>query len=103
MCGLVLNPAVLCLLVWIVARSTAEFDYGRMFFIALGVGLAGALMSIFIPAPFDLITLLPLGALLVFLLIKYCYLTLTQSLIVMGAYFAYQVLFGLLMYLAFSK
>ena len=30
MLGLLLHPLVLCLLVWLVARSTAEFNFGRM-------------------------------------------------------------------------
>src|SRR5215510_4118090 len=92
MLGLILNPLVLCLLVWIVARSTAEFDFGRMFFIALGVGLVGAALSWVLGGYLGLLMLIPVGALLIFLLMKYCCLTIQQALIVTGLYFAYQIL-----------
>ena len=104
MLGLILNPLVLCLLVWIVARSTAEFDFGRMFFIALGVGLASAALNQMVAGHLylQLLTLLPVAGLLIFLLWKYCYLTLQQALIVTGLYFVYQISISLLVVSALS-
>ena len=99
MIGLVLNPVVLCALVWLVARGTSEFDFGRMFFIALGVGLAGAAMGMLIEDEyFALLALLPMMGLLVFLLMKFCFVTLQQALIVAGLYFAWQIGFSVLMH-----
>jgi hypothetical protein len=93
MIALLLNPLVLCLLVWVVARSSAEFDFPRMFFIAVGVGLLGAALGALVEGYLVLLTLIPVAALLVFLLMKYCCLTLGQALVVTGLYFAYQILF----------
>lgn len=97
MLALILNPIVLAFLVWIVGRSVAEFDFGRMFFIALGVSLAG----LFLVTQFDrvqaILMLIPLAALLVYLLMRYCYLTLNQSIIVAVLYFTYQILFDLML------
>ncbi len=93
MIGLLLNPLVLCILVWIVARSTADIDFGKMFFIAVGVGLVGAALNVAVGGYLALLTVIPVAALLVFLLMKYCGLTLQQALIVTGLYFAYQILF----------
>src|SRR5262245_30653284 len=98
MLALVLNPAVLCVLVWLVARGTAEAEFGKMFFIALAVGLIGEIAG----AAFGgwhvfLLALVPVLALLAYLLMKYCSLTLQQALIVTGLYFAYQVGFMILM------
>jgi hypothetical protein len=95
MLGLLLNPLVLCVLVWIVARSTADISFVTMFFIALGVGIVGALLGFVLPGFLGLLSIIPVGLLLVFLLMKYCALTIQQALIVTGLYFAYQILLTL--------
>jgi hypothetical protein len=98
MIALLLNPVVLCVLVWLVARGTADIDFVRMFFIALGVGLFGAVVGMAVGDSYlALLALLPVLGLLVFLLMKYCCVTLQQALIVTGLYFAYQVAFAVLM------
>jgi hypothetical protein len=99
-CALVLHPLVLCLLVWLVARSTAEIGFGRMFLIALVVGVIGAALSAAVGDYLGLLTLIPVGGLLIYLLMKYCAVTLPQALLVTGLYFAYQILFVVLMDLA---
>lgn len=98
MLSLLLNPVVLCLLVWIVSRGTHEIEFGKMFFIALGVGILGAVLGFVLPGFLGLLSIIPVGALLIFLLMKYCYLTLPQSLVVTVLYFVYQVGFAFALY-----
>jgi hypothetical protein len=43
MLGIIIDPLVLCILVWIVARDSADVNFAIMFFICLGVGLVGFL------------------------------------------------------------
>ena len=38
---LFLNPAILCVLVWLVARGSTDIEFGKMFFIALAVSISG--------------------------------------------------------------
>jgi hypothetical protein len=98
MIALLLNPLVLLVLVWLVARDSAEIDFGRMFFIALGVGLAGFAVGMVVDDGYlALLATLPVLGLLVFLLMKYCGVTLQQALVVTGLYFAYQIGFAVLM------
>jgi hypothetical protein len=69
-----------------------------MFFIALGVGIVGAVAGMAVGGGyFALLALLPVLGFLVFLLMKYCSVTLQQALIVAGLYFAYQVGFAALL------
>src|SRR5262249_35123678 len=97
MISLVLNPVVLCFLVWLIARGTADIDFGRMFFIALGVGLVGAILGLLVGGFLALLTWVPVLALLVFLRMKYCPLTLEQAGIVSVLYFVYQIGFAFFM------
>ncbi|MCI0684674.1 MAG: hypothetical protein L0Y71_21465 [Gemmataceae bacterium] len=104
MLGLFLNPLVLCVLVWLVARGTADIDFGKMFFIALGVGIVGTLAAMFLGGGYvGLLALIPILGLLLFLLMKYCYLTLQQGLIVTGLYFLYQVGFAVAIHTMLSR
>lgn len=104
MLALILNPLVLCVLVWLVARGTAEIDFAKMFFIALGVGIVGALaVNYFGGGYFGLLALIPFLGILLFLLMKYCYLTLQQGLIVTGLYFLYQLGFAFAIQAMFSR
>ena len=96
MISLLLNPVVLTFLVWLVARRNADIDLAVMFFIALGVGLAGAAASMLVGGFLALLALPPVLGLLVYLLMKYCGVTLQQALIVTGLYFAYQLGFAVL-------
>lgn len=100
MCGLILDPLMLFLFVAIVARTQADLDYPKIFFIAVGVGLFDASLNIAVGGGFlSLFMLIPVGALLTFLLMKYIDLALQQPLIFTGLYFAYQILFVVLIQL----
>jgi len=89
---LFLNPAILCVLVWLVARGSTDIEFGKMFFIALAVSIVGAVLGKLVGEGYlALLALVPVLALLVYLLMKYCSLTLQQALIVSGLYFAWQV------------
>jgi hypothetical protein len=92
MFGLFLNAAILYLIVWLVARHTAELEFWVMFLIALGVGLAGWGIGLALGGGYlTLLGLIPVLGLLVFLLMKFCYISLQQALIASGIYFAYQI------------
>ncbi len=93
MIALFLNPLVLCALLWLVARNSADFYFAQVFFLALGIGIAGALLGIFL----GILSLIPLAALTVFLLMWYCGITLGQAVLVTALYFAYQVGLSLLL------
>jgi hypothetical protein len=104
MLSLFLNPLVLCILVWLVARGTADIEFAKMFFIALGVGIVGALAVNFFGGGYAaLLAWIPFLGLLLFLLMKYCYLTLQQGLIVTGLYFLYQIGFTIAILAMFSR
>jgi hypothetical protein len=98
MLGLFLNAAVLCVLVWLVARGTADISFGRMFLIALGVGVANVVAGMIVGGGYlALLASIPVLGLLIFLLMKYCCVTLQQALLVTGLYFIYQVCFAILL------
>jgi hypothetical protein len=86
---------VLCVLVAIVGRSNTDFDFPRMFFIALGVGLFAAALNAFVPGAPGVVAIVAACGLLAYLLM-HCGLTLQQALIVTGLYVAYQIGFALL-------
>jgi hypothetical protein len=70
---LFLNPAILCVLVWLVARGSTDIEFGKMFFIALAVTIAGWVLSALVGGGYlALLALIPLMALLAYLLMKYC-------------------------------
>ena len=97
MIGLLLNPLVLCVLLWLVARGSADIEYGRVFFISLGVSIVGVAIAALAGGGFvALVALLPVLGLLAFLLMRYCCVSLQQALIVTGLYFAYQIAFPIL-------
>jgi hypothetical protein len=91
--GLLLNPAILCLLVWIVAGSTADFYVARMFFIAVAVGLVGGVLGTALGAQMAVLALVPMACILVFLLMKYCGVALKQAVLITCLYFAFQLFF----------
>ncbi|MBY0230075.1 MAG: hypothetical protein K2W96_12405 [Gemmataceae bacterium] len=97
MFSLLVDPAILCLLLWIVASREADIDYRTMFFIAICVGLAGAFTISLLGDSLLVLVLVPLTmmVLLVFLLIRFCGVDLTQALIVAAAFFAYKIAFAL--------
>jgi hypothetical protein len=98
MLGLFLNAAILYALVWIVARDTAELDFLVMVLIAIGVSVAGWVLGMAVgDGILGVVAIIPILGLLAFLLMKYCYISLQQALIVTGIYFVYLIGFALLL------
>src|SRR5262249_57406577 len=95
MLALLLHPLVLCVLVAIVGRSNTDFDFPRMFFIALGVGLFAAALNAFLPGAPGVVAIVAACGLLAYLLMD-CGLTLQQAVVVTGLYVAYHIAFWIL-------
>jgi len=93
---LFLHPLVLCGLLWLIARHNAEFSFARVFFVALGIGLAGIVAGAALGPGLGLLALLVMAGVCVYFLMKFCYTTLGQALATTGLYFVYQVAFVLL-------
>src|SRR5260370_18018733 len=99
MIALLLNPVVLCVLVWLVARGTADIDFPMMFFIALGVGIVGAVAGMGVGGgSFSPPALFPGLGLLVFSLLKYFSVSLQQALLLTARYFSMPSVFAALLY-----
>ena len=98
MLPLFLHAGVLCVLLWLVTRGTADIEFWRVFFIAFGISILGRVTGLLVGDVFlALLALVPILGLLAFLLMKYCCATLQQSLIVTGLYFGYHIGFAVLM------
>jgi len=93
---LVLHPLVLCAILYLVSRGTAEADFPRVFFLSLGIGLASSLLGHVLGDVLGILTVIPLLAIAVFGLMKYCYVTLNQALISIAVFFGYLVAFRVL-------
>ena len=91
MLALFLDPLVLCLAVWIVARSNGEYEFVHMFYISFAVTLAAVFLQVMVGGALGWAGLAVVLVLLIFSLMKYCYLTLSQACIVTGVYIVYRV------------
>ncbi len=96
MIALVLHPLVLCAILYLVSRGTAEADFPRVFFLSLGIGLASSLLGLVLGETLGVLTVIPVLAIAVFALMKYCYVTLNQALLTVAVFFGYLVAFQLL-------
>jgi hypothetical protein len=89
------NPAVLCILVWLIARDSAEIVYGTMYLIALVVGLFAFGITSALGLPFGLLGMVPLVLVLAGLLVRYCYVNSWQAFLASVLYFIFQLGFCL--------
>ena len=82
MIGLVLHPAVLILIMWIVGRRNPELHFLTAFLVVVGVGVCSAVLSALHPLAglIGYVVVLPLA------LVRFCYLNLKQSFIVTGIF-----------------
>jgi len=97
MIGLFIHPLVLCAILYVVSRGNAAADFPRVFFVALGIGIASAFVRATLGETLGVLTVIPVLAIALFLLIKFCYVSLTQGLIAVAVFFGYLIGFGLLM------
>ena len=96
MLSLFIDPAVLCVLLYIITKGEAEADFGRVFFVSLGIGLGAAAIVAALGAALGLLALIPVFALGVFMLMKFCYASLPQSAAVLGIFAVYKIAISIL-------
>lgn len=97
MIGLVLNPVVLLILLWLVARHEAELEFSVIFLVSLGIGLGSMAISHVLAPYLGMFTLIPIAMLAIYLLMRFCHTSLQRSAIVVGLFIAYQIGFALLL------
>jgi len=88
MIAVFVNPVILCVLLYLVARHNAEYDFGTVFFVSLGITIAGWFFVAFVGPIIGLVGQLVLAG---YLLVRFCYVTLKQAVIVLAAFLACQV------------
>ena len=91
--SLFLHPAVLCLIIWIVARKNAEFGFATVFFVALAFGLGSSFIILRFAETLGAFVVLPALAIGVFLLMRFCYTSLGQSVVILILFAIYQYAF----------
>lgn len=83
MLGIFFSPIILWVLLYLVARHTAELDLGVVFFVSLGITIAGW----FLVEAFGTVPGFAAQAILAgYLLMRFCCLTLMQMVIVVVAF-----------------
>ncbi len=102
MIGLFLDPAILCLLLYLFARHNAEFDFLRVFFITLGIGVGGAVIFMALAPSIGLLSLIPVFLLALFLLMKFCYVSLKQGVIILSVFVILKIILNYAFLSAFS-
>ena len=97
MIGLVVHPVVLIVIMWLVARHSAELNFFTALLVTIGVSVCSALLGALHP----IIGLVGFIVILPFALVKFCYLTLKQAFIVTGIFttwlIVYQLFWGMLL------
>ena len=88
MIGIFVNPVILCVLLYLVARHNAEYDFGTVFFVSLGVTISGFFAVALVGPILGGIVQLALAG---YLLVRFCYVTLKQTIIVLIAFVACQL------------
>jgi hypothetical protein len=94
MLSLFMDPAVLCLLLYVITKGQAEADFGRVFFVCLGIGLGSAAIALALGPMIGFFALVPVLALGVFLLMRFCYTSLPQSIGVLAAFALFKIVIG---------
>ena len=89
MIGLALNTAALLGIMWIVAKNNAEFSFFTTVLVIVGINICGALLGLIHP----LAGLLAYFIILPLALVRFCYLSIKQGLIVAGIYFVWLIAF----------
>jgi hypothetical protein len=87
MIRLVVDPAVLLVIMWIVARHNAELHFLTAFLVVVGVGVCSALLGALHP----LVGLLGYIVILPLALVRLCCLSLKQAFIVTGLFAAWLI------------
>jgi hypothetical protein len=82
MIGLVLQPIVLIVIMWIVARHDAELNFLTALLVVIGTGFCSAMLAALHPIAglAGYVIILPLA------LVRFCYLSLKQAAIVTGIF-----------------
>ena len=89
MIGLALNTVALLGIMWIVAKNNAEFSFLTTVLVIVGINICGALLSLIHP----LAGLVAYFIILPLALVRYCYLSIIQGLIVAVIYFVWLIAF----------
>ena len=96
MIQLFLDPLVLMALIWGVTRQNMEGAFFRLFHVSLGIGL-GSVYVVKLTSPFlGGMSLVPCLCLAVIILMKFCYTTLQQSVVIAVLFGAWKFGFDLL-------
>ena len=87
--GFVFNTVVLCFLIWLVARKTAQFDFATVFFVTLAITMTSIVLPFAAPEHENYHPLV-IGALAIVLLMRFCYINILQAAIVFVLYLVVQ-------------
>jgi hypothetical protein len=85
--ALFIDPLVLMVTLWAVARHNAEYSYPTLLLISIGLAIVGIVLSFLI----GLFAVIPLFGLMLWVLMRFCYVTLTQALIVTAIFIAFKI------------
>jgi hypothetical protein len=93
MIGLVVHAVVLIVIMWLVARHSAELNFFTALLVTVGVGICSALLGAMHPflGLVGFIAILPLG------LVRFCSLTLKHASIVTGLFTVWLILYQFFM------
>lgn len=91
MIGIIVSAALLCLIMFIVARHEADYSFPKVILISLGLGLCNMMLSLFVGPWVALIVVLGLT---VCALNQFCYLRWSKAGLITGIYVMVQVVLG---------
>lgn len=91
MLGIVFSAAVLCAIMYVIARHEADYSFPRVLLISLGLGLTDFCLSLLVGPTLG--SILVMG-LMVWALHQFCYLRWRMAITVAAIYFASMILLG---------
>lgn len=92
--SLFVHPIVLCLLLWVIARKNANLEFANVFFICLAISIASSVAAVKFYPEFGEATFVPIALLSIYLLMRYCYTNLVQTILILGLFAAWQVAYS---------
>jgi hypothetical protein len=87
-----LSILVLWLILYIVAKHNAVLDFRSIVFVSIGLGVGSFLIHLFLFPIISYFALIPIALFSIWVLMRYCYLTLKQASIVLVLYIIADVL-----------
>jgi hypothetical protein len=92
--SLFLHPVVLCILLWIVARKNANLEFATVFFICLAITIGSTIAAVKLYPDLGSLTFVPIAVASIFLLMRFCYTSLVQSIIVLALFGGWQLAYN---------